>query len=411
MQRHPGLEVLEEESVPVVTEQAAPVFEAPPPDEGPAEGCGVDLDGATCHGTTAGHACAICGGGSCQPPRWYLEQGVRLLVRNRPDQLIATTFIPVTVQQQTIFSGVMNNRDFDFDTAAGYTITLGRHLGRDTENRDHFIESTYWGFNTWRESNQFTATARLQQEISVGRIIEFGNLFSGFPAEVGGFNRADVHNIFYDSDIHNFEFGARISPRGRPDRLVLYPNGKWRRECQPGCYLSYLFGFRHVSITEKFLFSAQGEILDNDVPGTVSGQYHVRTDNELIGFQIGADVTWRSCKWSFGVQGKVGPYVNFADQISDIRTDADVDPFATTPLNLHFADREDALSMVGEVSFVGQYRLRPNLTLRASYDLMWVAGLALAPEQLQQLADPPVLINTQGSIFYQGLNLTAELAF
>ena len=56
--------------------------------------------------------------------------------------------------------------------------------------------------------------------------------------------------------VNNFELTARISPRNLPDRLVMYPNGKWRRECQTGWYMSYLFGLRAMSINDDFIFLA-----------------------------------------------------------------------------------------------------------------------------------------------------------
>ena len=45
---------------------------------------------------------------------------------------------------------------------------------------------------------------------------------------------------------------------------------------------------------------------------------------------------------------------------------------------------------------------------RASYDFMWITGVALAPEQLQFVANPVNRINTNGMIFAQGVSLGLE---
>jgi hypothetical protein len=39
---------------------------------------------------------------------------------------------------------------------------------------------------------------------------------------------------------------------------------------------------------------------------------------------------------------------------------------------------------------------------------MWISGVALAPEQLQFVASPTERINTNGTIFSQGVSLGLE---
>ena len=35
---------------------------------------------------------------------------------------------------------------------------------------------------------------------------------------------------------------------------MLHPDGQWQRECQPGTYMSYLYGLRFMQIDETFKF-------------------------------------------------------------------------------------------------------------------------------------------------------------
>ena len=136
--------------------------------------------------------------------------------------------------------------------------------------------------------------------------------------------------------MNNFEINGRISPRGREDQLVLHPDGKWRRECQPGRYISYLYGLRFMQIDETFRFHGQGVTDTYDSSGklidsvTNAGDYDVVTHNNLLGLQFGADMIFRECRWSWGIRAKVGPYVNFADQTSDIAAGQGQTPTSAT---------------------------------------------------------------------------------
>ena len=61
-------------------------------------------------------------------------------------------------------------------------------------------------------------------------------------------------------------------------------------------------------------------------------------------------------------------------------------------------------SLVGELSLQATYTFRPNLVGQASYNFMWITGLALGADQLTWSLDPAGnnTINTNGTVFYQG---------
>ena len=64
--------------------------------------------------------------------------------------------------------------------------------------------------------------------------------------------------------------------------------------------------------------------------------------------------------------------------------------------------------MVGEVGFSVTYKFRPNLIGRASYDFIWIGGVALAPMQYQFVTDPKPQIDSGGTLFLNGLSLGLE---
>jgi hypothetical protein len=360
--------------------------------------------------------CAICGYGDVNPPMNYVNQGLRLWNRTRPNETAMVSSELVATTTSVGLDPRMSSREFDLNVSAGYVLTVGHYLGRDRENRDDYLEFTYFGMNSWQDThsvggNRLTAGGE-----------RFGSLFSPFlrgnslyDSPIGGFNRADFQSIHYLSEDNNFELALRLDPRGRADRLVAQPNGSWLRECQPGRYLSYLFGIRYFMLNESYLFHSDGEIKAVNAQGqvtstlgNVSGDYFVFSHNNLIGLDFGGDLTFRRCRSDWGVRGRIGPYVNYASQNSRIINDARVDPLNSINLDIDQSANHKEVSLIGELGFFVDYRLRPHMTLHGSWDFMWVTGLALAAEQLNFQPHPVAAVVTSGSICYQGITLQLD---
>ena len=64
-----------------------------------------------------------------------------------------------------------------------------------------------------------------------------------------------------------------------------------------------------------------------------------------------------------------------------------------------------------EFGVTAKYMITPTCWIRAAYDLMWVHGLALAPEQVQFDATPVNNLDNHGIIFYHGMTIGAEWTF
>ena len=105
---------------------------------------------------------------------------------------------------------------------------------------------------------------------------------------------------------------------------------------------------------------------------------------------------------------KVAPCINFAKQRSLATSNgfAQGDPFTGAPFSSYRAGNKDEVALFGEVSAVGYYKLRPNLTLQASWDMMFLVGMALAPEQLLWVRDPADGVNNNGYMYTQGISAT-----
>jgi hypothetical protein len=64
-------------------------------------------------------------------------------------------------------------------------------------------------------------------------------------------------------------------------------------------------------------------------------------------------------------------------------------------------NRETAISFIGEVQLIARYHLRPNLSLRAGWEMMYLTNLALAPDQLTFSPDEG-RFSGKGDPFYNG---------
>ena len=76
---------------------------------------------------------------------------------------------------------------------------------------------------------------------------------------------------------------------------------------------------------------------------------------------------------------------------------------------------QEGTSVLAELGLSAGYHLRPNMVVRASYNLMWISSVALAPEQLVFAQGTPgtlnaaAVIHSDGVINMQSLNLGLEI--
>ncbi|MGA2035643.1 MAG: hypothetical protein ABSG68_25625, partial [Thermoguttaceae bacterium] len=437
-----------------------------------------------------------------EPSPWYLENEVRAIYRGKAGEY-ATTFplfnvvkastASVSVSGGTattpaLFFGnqlglnpnpttnptfspidILNTHSIDFNIGPGYSFTLGRYLGQDAQNRDHYLEFSYWGLQSWEASKEVTggllgivnesdpydpgslgfptfspfldmytgnlaSNFRLVTLANIERALQNPQFGAPSPQDFSlsrAFNQVEAHTVEYHTHLENIEANLRADYRPSSDRLVLQSDtGRWRRECDPGLTWGYLFGLRAMFIQERFQFLSHGTYYEavpvpsttglpmGDVPGgpidQTWGRYVIRTDNNLLGMQTGLNFTYHYCKWEFDLHSKFGPYINLAQQNSRLQanpgqqitdnTGVLLDPIVDVT-NHGEANR---LAYVGEFGFGTTYKLRADVVLRGSYDMMWVGNLALAPEQLVYSATPPSMITTTGVAFYSGLSMGLE---
>ncbi|NUQ66471.1 MAG: BBP7 family outer membrane beta-barrel protein [Pirellulales bacterium] len=359
--------------------------------------------------------CGICGQGSCNPPCWYLEQGVRILTRNRARHE-GLVFREVDANTHP---ELLSTKSDTFDIAPGYLAKLGRYIGRDACNNDRFVEVSFWGLNQWDVDAGASALHAISVEDNQDTpnlLYRFGgDLVTPFPEEVIGFQGADTVQVDYDHSVNNIELNYWVRPRARADRLVLQPNGRWVRQCQPGCYVSHVFGLRAMTIDDGFAMRSRGTVAFRQAaePFQASGDYLIDAGNTLLGFQLGTDLVFRSCRWSWGGRFRVAPFINLAEQDSQIFADqlnATHDGLGPRVAVSRSADDEGAAAAI-ELGFMADYRLSPHCVVELGYDLMWVPGVALAPDQIDFNLNGLPDLNNNATLFYHGLTMSLEIAW
>jgi hypothetical protein len=175
-----------------------------------------------------------------------------------------------------------------------------------------------------------------------------------------------------------------------------------RREFCEG--LTLLAGFRMGELDE--IYSAGGAGL---VPLSTVSMY-AKTFNHLYGFQVGADWEFYNMGGPLTVRAlcKAGIYGNSASQrIHQEDNNTEVSTNQTIEAN------RCQVAFLGEAGLIANYKITCHLSFRVSATAVWLEGVALAPEQLNQtdFTAGVASIDTHGGIFYYGGGAGLEYKF
>jgi hypothetical protein len=327
---------------------------------------------------------------------WYTNGDFMVIRRSRPrEQLLIG--IDVTNPDNLFF-----NYGASAGVEPGMRVTLGRFIGRDWENRDHSFEVTFLGINEYSTGQGI----RAQQEQGLILLLD---------QKQGGINGADVWISNYSSRFHSIEADLRLRHRPDKDRLVMAPDGTWTRQYTSSYVPSLILGLRYLNLDEDYSFHSRS-LAEAITEAEFRGDYGIEARNNLAGIQIGGDFINQRERWYWGVRGKLGGYVNFAEQFTvaqfnDIRApgpDAPGDPSIDIAPRVEEASKASQ-AIFGEVGIMAAYHFTPNFSARASYDFMWLGGVALAPDQFTFTETARLAVD--GVIFYQGLSLGLEIVW
>ncbi len=288
-----------------------------------------------------------------------------------------------------------------FRITPGGRIKLGRFLTRDVYNRDVITEIEYMGLVDFQVGTQLAGIGNAGILTALDPFFEPG----GFTPTIGGFNNSTFQRFDYSSDLNSFEINTRLQYRLGRDRLVAMPDGTWSRQLAstlvPACFM----GFRYIKEQETLSWVSRVNGFPLDV---YRGDYIVDTVNELIGFQVGGDARLQHKNFNAALRVKGGTFVNFGDSRRFILSNDPTPGRIVFNPPLRTTQQDEVLAIALEAGLKGAYHVNPNLTFRLSGDVMWLHGLAVAPEQLT-FEPSRGRIDMSGNILYLGLSTGVEL--
>jgi hypothetical protein len=268
-------------------------------------------------------------------------------------------------------------------------VTLGRFLFRDERNRDHNLQATYFGGGSWKSNSAIQASSA--EGLNVNDFIDRIN-----PS----FDGAESMAFDYETGLDSFETNYIVKSRLGRDQMVLQPDGQWVRSANTSQTYSFLVGLRYLNLVDVLNISAER---DEDDATSQGGTYFVDSDNNLFGGQLGVSVAHETARWSMGMNAKVGSYFNRMNMYSEFLAGPELIPSrGTTDV------AENNLSFVADAEVLLKWHLRPNLSLRAGFELLYVDSVGLAPHQVNFIPGGYPPIADDGDVVLLGTGLGIE---
>ena len=256
--------------------------------------------------------------------------------------------VPLVVDTGT-GATLVNADDLSFGYREGLRLAAARDIGYRSD-----VEFEFFFVDQLSASTTVTAPGA---ELTV-----YGAPFGTAPIALG-----------YGTDLYSFE-------------------ANWRRAWGAGC-IKTLIGFRMMELGENLTVTdalSPPQLFQGDI------------DNHLYGFQLGIEAAiLRRGRWEIEGGLKCGIYDNSAD------FDA---AFPQAGPAAVFKSAADHTTFAGELWLGVNYHLTDCLALRLGYQAMWIEGVAILPEQLDDIV-VPILgeLDMGGSPLYHGAILGVQL--
>ena len=217
--------------------------------------------------------------------------------------------------------------------------------------------------------------------------------FAGFNADgtytpyLWPFDNANSNTLSYRSKFDSAELNLRYTTAA---------NGRMPIEV--------LAGIRYLKWQENLDLYASNSV--SHFPGLIAaspyGAYSTRTDNDLIGLQIGSDLSYRlTDSWSLIGRGRGGVLVNSASQRNNLNA-----TLISTSLPYNETGTASGVGFAGlfEFGIHTNYQLTSNLSLMIGYQGLYLSDLSTAPRQYLWNPDQSNrnTLDRNGSLFFFG---------
>lgn len=155
------------------------------------------------------------------------------------------------------------------------------------------------------------------------------------------------------------------------------------------------------------LFCDIFHIFPDGAPGDYPPFWTTSTTNNLFGVQLGIEgKIWERDRFSLDGLLKAGLFDNIASQLTGISLKKLVYPASAATNRLAF---------VGEAGVQVKYRLDRRWALKVGYEALWLAGVALAPAQINETYTASTVsalgVNCGSNVLFHGATFGLEYSF
>jgi hypothetical protein len=194
----------------------------------------------------------------------------------------------------------------------------------------------------------------------------------------------------------------------------------------PSFTMAGLCGIRYFRMDDAMEIATEwaqysGGSLNNAYDGFENGAnelfHDVNVDNDLIGFQLGANMNYCvACKWNFFLDSNFGLYNNHVSQYQRVYNPATGMPayFTQTGDEATVRSSKDDLAFLGEMRLGGAYDISCNWRAVLAYRAVAISGVALSNEQIKpemsNYADV-ARIDSNSSIIIHGVQAGVECRY
>jgi hypothetical protein len=370
----------------------------------------------------------VCCNTSCGPT-YFGGVNALMLTRDRAN--------PTWLSYQTdnIANQMMKTEDASFGYGGGFEVFAGMCLGGGCNSCDPCnpcggggggwaIEGRYWGwYPGTAEANAYDPSGILADGSDLGVVIP--NLDQLNYDDGGGassvdsyFQNAARHRIRMQNQLNNVELNLFNSPLGGGSAGVYGAGYAYGAPVGPTVAMNLLGGARYVRFNEDFLFSTDPS--DGVFTGAADEvHYHIETQNNLIGFQTGGNLSWFVTRsFSINSGAKVGLFANQMNMNQAIygsngyATVGAVGPWAGQAYNVSSSDTR--ISMLGELDLGASYQVCRWMKVTGGYRVVAISGVALTENQIPTYfagLDDVREIDSNGNLLLHGAYAGLEFCF
>jgi hypothetical protein len=188
--------------------------------------------------------------------------------------------------------------------------------------------------------------------------------------------------------------------------------------------MTTLCGVRYLRLDDDFEYATMWGI---DSGGTVTPPaytpwdganelfYDIKVDNELVGFQLGANMTYCiTCNCSVFWNSNFGIYNNHIDVYQRVYGEAGPATEIQSGREMTINADKDDVAFLGELLVGGSYAFNCNWRGVVAYRAIGITGVALSSDQMPEnfsTLDHVALVDANGSIIIHGVQVGVECRY